>query len=983
MDFKSRNRFRFRNSMMILGLLSFILSSFVSPAFSQEKPPVQVKPTAQRTDREGPIAFGYDIFRETKEPVTDGPIDDQYILSPGDEVIVRAWGQLNLNYPLTVSEEGFIEIPDGGGRIYTNGLSLRDLRARVNKNLSGIYAAYINLDNPAQSTAFTEVKLGKVRKLLVYVVGEVKNQGGYTVSAGAATLLNLLNNAGGILTTGSLRQIMIRRADGSIDTIDLYDFLITGKIDSRKAQIRAGDYIIVPPKKKSVTVLGEIKRQGIYETIGSEGIRDLVRFAGGLTPKAILKRAQVRRLEIDKGEKVLDVNIDGIISGAEKDFVLNDGDEVTFFPAIIVRRRIVEAQGNGIKRPGTYEFVPGMRVGDLIAQAEGLKEDVYLDRADFIRTNDDFSTNLRIFSLKGLYELGAPGQYKFIGTADANFELRELDEIVIYSAGEFRGKDKTITIEGQVKQPGIFALAENLNLFDLVFSRGGFQDRDFRKTAYLELAHVYRKIPGDQGEKLIPFNLGKLLDGDAAENMKLESEDRVVIYSFDTFRAKPMVTIKGLIKKPGDYPLIQDMTLEDLVLAAGGLSLDAFNVEAVIARSSRYQGSAGALPQDSSITVPLPVDYAERPAGKKTKLEVFDKILVRNLPGWEPGAVSSIEGEVLNPGDYSLPKGDDKITSLVRKAGGLKPDALPEGAVLSRRRDFIQMTRKSQQTTESQSEYERVAIDLKGALENPGGPSDIVLKDGDRLYVPTNPGTVEVKGAVGRPAVLQHKSGESLDYYIGQCGGYLKAADRNETVISLPNGAAVKKGRGIIFASNPRIPAGSVIEVPFKEAPGATETKVIEIRGGVKFPLAVQYKMGEKLEYYVRMCGGYLDDADIGNVTIVAPDGETVSAEGLVPFNPIVKPGSIIEIPVRETGKTAGAATVGIRGAVKTPRIAPYKKGEKLDYYIRLCGGYRDDADIGALTITYQDEKTISGKAVALSNPVIEPGCIIDVPVKK
>lgn len=999
MDFRSKCRIRFARCGIIMFFLSLLVVSLISPSVAQEnpsgqnnnqaqaiqKPPAQEISSSKQAEATGSVAFGYDVFRQTEEPITEGPIDDQYVLSPGDEVVIRVWGQLKLDYPLTVSEEGFIEIPDSGSRIFTNGLSLKELKAQVNKALAGIYASYINLNNPAQSTAFVDVKLGKVRKLLVYVVGEVKNPGAYTVSSGAATLLNLLNNAGGVLTTGTLREVKIRRADGAIDTIDLYDFLITGKIDTRKTQIRAGDYVIVSLKQKSVTVLGEVKRPGIYEAIGTEGIRDLVRFAGGLTSNAILKRAQVRRFEMNTGEKVLDINIENIVGGTEKDFVLSDGDELTLFPSITSRRKIVEILGMGIKRAGIYQFTPGMRIADLIARAEGLKEDVYIDRADFVRTNDDFSNSLRIFSLKDLYAPTGPGQFKFIGTPAANLELRELDTIVIYSAGEFRGKDKKVSIEGQVKQPGTFALADNLNLFDLVFSRGGFQDVDYRKSAYMELAHIVRKIPGEQGEKLIPFNLGKLLSGDSAENLKLESDDRVIIYSYETFRSKPNVKIVGLIKKPGTYPLYQDMTLEDLVLAAGGLSLEAFNVEAVIARSSRAPGSAApeATPQETAITVSLPLDYATRPTEKKTKLQVFDMITVRNLPGWEPAAIASIAGEVVYAGEYAIPKNENRISSLVKKAGGLRTGAFPEGAVLLRRVDVVQMTPKSGQSDEEPPKFNRIAIDLKKALENPGGPFDLALKNGDQISIPTNPGTVEVKGAVGRPAVLQHKGGESLGYYISLCGGYAGEADKSEIVVYLPTGTAAKVSRALFFGSNPAIPAGTVIDVPFKNSGKDVVGDKIEVRGAVKFPLSVTYRRGQKLEYYLKMCGGLRDDAEAGNVTIHLPDGNILSAQGTVPFNPVIEPGSAINVPVRPAEEGVAEGKIEVRGAVGSPVSVIYQAGRKLDYYLKMCGGLRDDADGAKVTVRLPGGKILAAEGLGPFNPVIESGSVIDVPVKK
>lgn len=112
-------------------------------------------------------SFGYDLFKATAGPINEGPIDEDYVVSPGDKIVIRAWGQLNPNYALTISEEGFIELPDDGGRIYANGVTLKRLKTEVTRALSLIHASYINAEDPAKSSAFIEVKLGKIHKLLL------------------------------------------------------------------------------------------------------------------------------------------------------------------------------------------------------------------------------------------------------------------------------------------------------------------------------------------------------------------------------------------------------------------------------------------------------------------------------------------------------------------------------------------------------------------------------------------------------------------------------------------------------------------------------------------------------------------------------------------------------------------------------------------------------------------------------------------------
>ena len=968
--------------IVLFALAMIYISSFPSPSPAQEKP--QEKALA---------AFGYDIFRESKEPIVEGPVDDQYILSPGDEVIITVWGQLNLRYPLTVNEEGFLDITekDAQGevsqsiRIFTNGVNLKELRSTVTKSFAGIYASYINADNPSQSTAFVDVKLGKVRKLLVYVVGEVKNQGAYTISSGVATLLNLLNNAGGVKETGSLREIKIRRADGKMDGLDLYDFLLTGKIEPKKTQIRSGDYILVPLKAKSVAIRGEVKRTGVYEAIGNEGLKDLIRFAGGLTSNAYLKRAQIRRFEINSGERFIDLDLENVYAAGRPDFVLADGDEVTIFPNVLIRKRLVEIQGSGVKRPGVFQFTPGMRLKDLIEQAEGLREDVYLDRADLVRTNDDFSKKLTIFSLKDLFEEERPGRYKFTGSPDKNFELKELDIVATYSAFEMKGKDKKVTVEGHVKEPGTYVLPDNLTLYDLIFSRGGFQDAEYKQRTYLELAHLFRKKSGETEEMVIPFHLGKLLTGDSQENKKLEAGDRIVVYSYEAMKTIPFVRIEGLVKKPGTYNYADNLTLEDLIMLAGGLTPDAYKVEAVIARSGRKAAEEQGGKIISTITIPVSQDFAVLDLQKKIRLEIFDKILIRNLPEWEPLPVVGVEGQILYPGSYSLEKREERISAVIKMAGGLKKEALAEGAALFRRKGILAMNPAEAETNE------KVAINLSEALANPGGPYDLILKDGDRIFIPTNSGVVEVRGAVRNPGNFQYKEGKGLGYYLDLGGGYHKDAEKSGLIVYHPNGIAATKG----FLRGPKILPGSIIDVPFRT--DAKNIALVEVRGAVKNPMIIQFVKGQRLAYYIGLSGGYQEDADLQNIAIHLPDERILQSPESAFFDPYIEEGCLIEVPfmtlrsgegaLGESGNIIRADRTGldveVRGAIWNPGVVRHRRDMKLEYYIGFCGGFKENADVANIVVHYPDGKIAERKGASVFNPDIPAGSIIEIPIKE
>lgn len=937
----------------------------------------------------------------------EGPIDEQFILSPGDQIIIQVWGQLNLSYPLTVSDDGYITIPDEGGRVYTNGVNLKDLKRAVAENLSRIYSSFIDIKDPGKSTAFIDIRLVKVRKLLVYVFGEVQKPGAYTVSASAAALPNLLINAGGINESGSLREVKIRRADGTVDLVDLYDFILTGKIDPKVVQIRYGDYIIVPMKSKAVTITGEIKRNGIYEVVRNEGIKTLIQFAGGLTANANLKRAQIQRSEVNAGLRYIDINLGDILSDPAKDFALTDADRLNIFPNFLLREPKVEITGSGVRNPGTYQYTTGMKIKDLIDEAGGLRADAYLSKAELVRTEKDFTKTLTTFSFQDLYEEPQPGQFVFKGTPEKNFPLNELDTINTYSSFDIGGGDKRVTLEGHVKKEGPTLLAKKMKLADLIFSRGGLQDENFKAETYMELAHIFRRNQGEYGEKVIPFNLGKLLLGDPKENQDLEDGDRVVIYSRQVINRKPSATIEGLVNNPGTYSIAEDMTVEDLILLAGGLSPDALKVEAVIGRPQKQSGTNGddektvkrvpgqkTAPQRlDTIVVPIEPESSALTKEKKPSLKNSDRVVIRTVPGWEPVPVVFLEGQFVNSGAYSLESKEERISSVIKRAGGLKLEAFPEGATLYRRRAIVEMARANL------AEAWRVAFDLKSALDHPRGPDDITLMDGDRIYIPENPGTVLVSGAVNFGAVFQYKKGKGLGYYIQLAAGYRDDADKKAVIIHLPTGMAATGG----LLSGPEILPGSMIYVP--GIGESNDVQFVAVRGAVANPTRVQLRPGKALDYYVKLSGRYREDADTDNIVVHRSDGELIKKNGAVPFNPVIPAGSIVQVPFKIRGtqprgyseaeelavprqelaiiERPVSADIEVRGAVQNPGMIRYRAGAKFDSYIAFCGGYKENADTERISVFMPDGTIVEKKGDTFFSPQIVPGCVVEVPAKE
>jgi protein involved in polysaccharide export with SLBB domain len=273
------------------------------------------------------------------------------------------------------------------------------------------------------------------------------------------------------------------------------------------------------------------------------------------------------------------------------------------------------------------------------------------------------------------------------------------------------------------------------------------------------------------------------------------------------------------------------------------------------------------------------------------------------------------------------------------------------------------------------------------------------MKDGDRIYVPDNPGTVIVRGAVNNPAIFQHKEGKGSSYYIQLAGGYLRSADKSAIIVHHPNGMAATVG----FLSGPEILPGSVIDVPFGGE--SNEVELVTVRGAIRNPIMVQFRTGKTLDYYTNLSGGFREDADIDNVVVHQSDGKLIEKKGSAAFNPVIPVGSVIEVPFKtreaQTGVKPAAekqeaskqepvkiekflsGDVMVRGAVRNPGAARYRDDVKFDYYIAFCGGYAENADTDNLSIYMPDGKVVVRNGEYSFSPQIVPGCVIMVPTKE
>lgn len=538
---------------------------YAPPEGSQPPAKISDRQDIKTTAEEGLTIFGYNMFDGTPEsysPVLEATPPSDYKLGPGDNILVNLWGRVEMQLDLTVDREGTVFIPKAG-EIAAWGVTLDEFRDNLNRRLGGIYSDYQ-----------LSVTLGKIRRIKVFVYGEVKRPGGYTTSS-LTTLFNALYLAGGPSQTGSLRKIKHLRSNKVLAEIDLYRFLIEGD-NSQDSRLESGDVVFVPVVGPLVRIVGQVKREAIYEICGGEKITDLIGLAGKTTAEAFLEKISVDRIGGGDNRIIQDVDLseglklDNPQAYALADFHLRDGDRIKVPSIFDLRKNTVKLMGN-VKHPGIYGLADSMRISDLIDHGAQLRNNTHLARANLFRTYPDQRREVYPVNLDEILS----------GIDSTNYYLIDTDSIAVYSENEIK-RDMTVTIYGAVKRPGKYEYFDNMRLSDLVFLAG-----NALKQSYLLQAEIARSNPG-RTDEVIHANLESALSTKgSAQDLCLTEDDKVYIRTIPRWSTENNVTIDGEVMFPGAYTLSRDgERLSDMIQRCGGFTPDAFEEGLVFVRGS-------------------------------------------------------------------------------------------------------------------------------------------------------------------------------------------------------------------------------------------------------------------------------------------------------------------------------------------------------------------------------------------------------------
>lgn len=780
--------------------------------------------------------FGMDIFRNGTgnfdELPMDMPVGPDYVMGPGDGVSLDLWGGVSQHLRRTVDREGRLVLPEVGA-LEVAGRTLGDVQQMV---------------QVALRTQFRDVQadisMTRLHTVRIYVVGDVERPGGYDVSS-LSTPLNAIYEAGGPTSQGSLRILKHYRGKELVQIVDIYDLLLHG-VQSGLHRLQSGDTVLVPPLGTQITVEGMVRRPAIYELNDEKTLAQVLELAGGVLPSGTLRHVDVERIQAHESRSMLRLDIpennnEASVTKTLEDFTIQDGDKIKISPIISYADKTVFLDGH-VSRPGKYAYQEGMKVTDLIKSYKDLLPEPYKRHAEIIRLNaPDFSPQVLAFNLDDALE-----------GKEQDLVLKPFDTVRIFGRYDFEDPP-VISVTGAVRDPGDHVTNGATYLRDAIYLAGSVTGE-----AQLDDVQIFR-MGGDGKLKVLSANLGKALSGDQASNLLLQAKDRVIVHK-NLARTDPaVVTIEGEVARPGKYPLGEGMTAADLVRLAGGFKRGAYTQQADL---TNYMVEQGEKVISDHQTVPIASALAGEP-DTDVRLHDGDVLTIRQLSGWnDVGATIAVGGEVVHPGSYGIQQGE-RLSSVLQRAGGLRADAYPYGAILQRvqvrdleEKNRSQLVRQVQEegaglkavaesdplsketallqwkntldTLQSTPPTGRLVVHISADIKKwENTPADIQVRAGDMLYIPKKPNFVMVDGAVYNPTAVSFKPGKSGEWYLRQAGGPTTMANKKGMFVIRADGSVIGGSGGMWSggAMDAELQPGDMVMVPDKAFGGGLTWK--------------------------------------------------------------------------------------------------------------------------------------------------------------
>ena len=621
----------------------------------------KVKVDASKSD---PRIFGFQFFNSDKltfEPSPNIPVSPGYVVGAGDEILVDIWGVSEQSYVLNVDRNGVVVIPQVGP-LTVGGLTFEEVQKRLNKQMGRIFSDL----NSASPRTFATISMSTLKSIRVHVIGEVFAPGSYTLP-GTASVFNALYLCGGPNRNGSFRDIQVLRGGKKIASLDVYDFLINGN-GLVNIPLFDDDVVLVPPYINRVRVGGEFKRTGLFEAKEGERMSDLIKYSGGFNEDAYKGRVELFRTTEKQRQ------FKNVLNEEFATLVMQNGDSLYAGRVLERFENKVSIEG-AVFRPGLYELVDSLSLRQLIEQADGIREDAFVNRGLITRLNSDLSLENISFNVTDVLN------------GRVSIMMQREDMVTISSIDDLR-EQRIIEVFGEVNLPGKLDYQDQMTLADVVFKSGGFNESAAnasveiaRRLSYEEAAEFNSKVA-----HTYRFTVNRDLSLSPEEaTFEIKPFDRIYIRRAPSVTEWGSVLVSGEIKYAGEYSLSsKEERISDLISRAGGISSSAYVQGAMLTRTYQSSGkikrmrdelirrenvSKGEDIEFDVVGINLEKIIANPGSSDDLFLRAGDELSIpRHIQ------TVKISGEVLNPLAVSFKKGRG-VKNYINQGGGFSSNA--------------------------------------------------------------------------------------------------------------------------------------------------------------------------------------------------------------------------------------------------------------------------------------------------------------------
>ena len=782
--------------------------------------------------------FGLELFAgspTTFAPISDVPVPADYTIGAGDEIVVQLFGKENITHRLRVNRAGIINFPSLGP-VNVAGMSFSEMRTSLSKRIEEQIIG-----------VRSDISLGEMRTMQVFVMGDAYKPGAYTVSA-LTTMSQAIYYSGGFGESGALRNIQLKRDSRVISQLDMYDLLLKGD-SSRDVRLMPGDVVFIGSVGNTISIDGEVNRPAIYEIKPGESYEQAIKYAGGFTANAYSEQVEVRRYE-SKGNRGV-ISLDFSIS-AQRKVQAKDGDEVNVHKKSEELTRYVQIEGD-VKHPGFVEWKSGLKVADLFRSVDtAFNSTADINYAVVVREINP-QRDIKVFQLNLANAILSPS------SAD-NIALNSRDRVLVFN--RFNNEDLDTVVENEVVNKAK-TLEQAQQQAELEQQK---EQEQMSSSVTIDSDQNNLLNQGDtnstsnNGNSILPAGAqlpkiifrGKEITQEDFEKIKMNTRRTLLapillqLQQQSRLGLAPQIAeVFGEVKHPGRYPITQTMKVSDLVAAAGGLTYNAFTINAELARSVIND-----IDQSASISVER-IDLRNAIQGDvadDVRVVGRDRLNVLEKPNVKLQSTVVLQGEVRFPGTYTVSQGET-LGDLLERAGGLTKYAHPQGAIFTREALRLQEQKLLNQyaadiRAETAKKTFRADSNIGSVISDPDKTlkfveeaskslalgrmvvqldriidkdkaADFMLEDGDFLFIPTFRNTVSIMGEVQVSITYLLDNRLDVDDYLNKAGGVKKQADEDRIFVVRADGSVYQPSSGYWFGKDKQeLKPGDTIVVP-------------------------------------------------------------------------------------------------------------------------------------------------------------------------